>query len=107
MNILYNLRRINEVCKEHVENNFLPLPPRYASEYELLTSRIGALFDDTLTLMKSGNIEAISGLRRQCDEIKDSKIPKGVCQAARLRIPQSSGAECSSEVEGIHNGHGF
>ena len=71
MNILYNLRRINEVCKEHVENNFLPLPPRYASEYELLTSRIGALFDDTLTLMKSGNIEAISGLRRQCDEIKD------------------------------------
>ena len=27
MSILYNLRRINEVCKEHVENNFLPLPP--------------------------------------------------------------------------------
>lgn len=36
MNILYNLRRINEVCKEHVENNFMPLPPRYAAECESL-----------------------------------------------------------------------
>ena len=31
MSILYNLHRINEVCKEHVENNFLPLPRRYTA----------------------------------------------------------------------------
>lgn len=71
MNILYNLRRINEVCKEHVENNFMPLPPRYATECELLRTRISTLFNDTLALMKSGNIEAIGVLRRHCDEIKD------------------------------------
>lgn len=71
MNILYNLRRINEVCKEHVENNFLPLPPRYATEYELLRTRISTLFNDTLALMQSGDIEAIGVLRRHCDEIKD------------------------------------
>ncbi len=71
MNILYNLRRINEVCKEHVENNFHPLPASYHSEYNLLTERIGMLFDDTLALMKTGNLEAISVLRSRCDEIKD------------------------------------
>lgn len=71
MNILYNLRRINEVCKEHVENNFLPLPQRYAEEYELMRTRIGTLFNDTLALMKSGDLEAISELRCHCDEIKD------------------------------------
>lgn len=71
MNILYNLRRINEVCKEHVGNNFMPLPPRYATECELLRTRISTLFNDTLELMKSGDIAAISVLRRHCDEIKD------------------------------------
>jgi len=71
MNILYNLRRINEVCKEHVENNFLPLPARYAEEYELMRTRICQLFNDTLALMKSGDIDAINELRAHCDEIKD------------------------------------
>ena len=71
MNTLYNLRRINEVCKEHVENNFLPLPARYAEEYELMRTRICQLFNDTLALMKSGDIDAISELRAHCDEIKD------------------------------------
>lgn len=72
MNILYNLRRINEVCKEHVENNFHPLPPRYATECELLRTRILTLFNDTLDLMQSGDIEVIGALRRHCDEIKDA-----------------------------------
>lgn len=71
MNILYNLRRITEVCKEHVDNNFLPLPPRYANEYELMRTRISTLFNDTIALMASGDIEAISALRKHCDEIKD------------------------------------
>ncbi len=71
MNILYNLRRINEVCKEHVENNFKPLPPHYAEECEMLCTRISTLFNDTLELMKSGDITAIGTLRHNCEEIKD------------------------------------
>lgn len=71
MNILYNLRRINEVCKEHVENNFKPLPPRYATECGQIRERVNILFEGTLGLMQSGDIEAITGLRRHCEEIKD------------------------------------
>ena len=71
MGILYNLRRINEVCKEHVENNFHPLPPRYTTQYELIRTQISTLFNDTLELMRSGETETTSTLRRYCDEIKD------------------------------------
>ncbi len=71
MNILYNLRRINEVCKEHVENNFMPLPERYAEECEQMRTRISILFNDTLALMESGDTMAITLLRNHCDVIKD------------------------------------
>lgn len=71
MNILYNLHRINEVCREHVDNNFMPLPSRYRAECEELTSRITTLFNDTLSLMQSRDMGAINALRRHCDEIKD------------------------------------
>lgn len=72
MSLLYNLRRINEVCKEHVENNFRPLPPCYTEEYELLRTRISILFNDTLEVMQNNDMQPIALLRRHCDEIKDS-----------------------------------
>lgn len=71
MSVLYNLMRINEVCKEHVENNFHPLPPRYTAEYEKLRTRIGELFASTLEVIQSSDIKSIAKLRSQCDEIKD------------------------------------
>lgn len=72
MSILYNLRRINEVCKEHVENNFLPLPTRYTTAYELIQTRISTLFNDMQELMGSGDLDAIDILRRHCEDIKDT-----------------------------------
>ena len=68
--ILYNLRRIDEVCKEHVENNFLPLPPRYAAELEQLCTQIGALFSDSAAMMDGASTGAIPMLRKRCDEIQ-------------------------------------
>lgn len=71
MSILYNLQRINEVCKEHVENNFLPLPSRYVKELEMIRTQVDTLLNDTITLMDTGNMEVIPTLRRRGDEIKD------------------------------------
>ena len=70
MGMLYNLRRINEVCKEHVENNFLPLPQRYRVELEQLRTRISALFVDAAALADTASSEDIRMLRKRCDEIK-------------------------------------
>lgn len=85
MSVLYNLRRINEVCREHVENNFLPLPARYAVEYERLRTRIQTLFNDVLDVMAGGDTEPIPMLRRHCDEIKDSVSEAYHRVQARLR----------------------
>lgn len=70
MSILYNLRRITEICKEHVENNFLPLPAQFVDEYENLRTRISIIMQDTLDMMSSGNTDTIPTIRQHCDEIK-------------------------------------
>ena len=72
MGMLYNLRRIDEVCKEHVDNNFLPLPASYTAEYEHITAEVGRLFADTSALMQTTDMAAVSALRRHCDDIKDA-----------------------------------
>ncbi len=71
MSILYNLHRINEICKEHTENNFRPLPSEYTDDFKLIRSQVNALFDETIDMINSGNVEKISLLRSQCDAIKD------------------------------------
>ena len=70
MSILYNLRRMAEACREHVDNNFRPLPQAYVDEFELLRSRIGALFNNVLIMMNQEAIPAVPLLRRHCDELK-------------------------------------
>lgn len=70
MSILYNLRRITEICKEHVENNFLPLPEQFVDEYENLRTRISIIMQDTLDMMSSGATDTIPTIRQHCDEIK-------------------------------------
>lgn len=71
MGILYNLRRINEACKEHIDNNFHPLPAQYVSEIGIIRSRIELLFEEVLKMMSDNTSESVAVLRRRCDEIKD------------------------------------
>lgn len=71
VNIFYNLRRINEVCKEHVENNFTPLPKPYVAECNGIEARVSELLCETLSVMQSCDWERVAILRRNCDEIKD------------------------------------
>lgn len=72
MGILYNLRRINEVCSEHVENNFHPLPQQNAEEFELIRTRVQVLLNDTMELLRTQDIDTVPVIRRHCDEIKDT-----------------------------------
>jgi len=71
MSILYNLRRINEICKEHVENNFFPLPEQYTDDFKLVRTRVSILFNDTITMIDNAELDVIPTLRRHCEEIKD------------------------------------
>jgi hypothetical protein len=80
MSILYNLRRINEVCKEHVENNFHPLPEVYLTRFTPLYTRIIQLLHRaTQALLHEGMMHGadrtpsaeIIDLRLTCDSIKE------------------------------------
>ncbi len=71
MSILYNLRRINEICREHVDNNFHPLPKNHVMELAEIKSSVLGLFDDVFDMMDTSAPEAVTMLRRKCDSIKD------------------------------------
>lgn len=71
MGILYNLRRINEACREHVDNNFHPLPADYIDEFEKLRVNVSSLFNEVIWMMNENTPERVPNLRRRCDEIKD------------------------------------
>ncbi len=72
MAILYNLTRINEICYEHVDNNFHPLPSKYIAEFDGIRNRIIVLFNDIFEMMGAQVPETVPTLRRNCDEIKDT-----------------------------------
>jgi hypothetical protein len=71
MAMLYNLRRINEVCLEHIANNFHPLPGAFAAEFVPIRERIEAVFNQSISTIRNQQTDDVNTLRRQCDEIKD------------------------------------
>ncbi len=72
MSVLYNLRRINEICKEHVENNFHPLPQKYHTGFEETRTMVMNLLDDTMSVLTTNEISDVAKIRKRCDQIKDS-----------------------------------
>jgi len=72
MGILYNLRRINEVCREHVDNNFHPLPSHHVAELEAIHKEIHTLFRGIFAMMNSGTEETVALLHRHCDDIRET-----------------------------------
>ncbi|MEE0978635.1 MAG: inorganic phosphate transporter [Muribaculaceae bacterium] len=70
MSMTYNLRRINEVCKEHVDNNFTPLPVRFHDSLSGIRDEICAIFNDAAGTVDENNPEMIDILRRRCEAVK-------------------------------------
>lgn len=71
MSMTYNLRHINEVCKEHVDNNFRPLPSGLRKPLAELCDSIKEVLDDSISAMDEYRPETIDALRRRCHVIKD------------------------------------
>jgi phosphate/sulfate permease len=71
MSMLYNLRRINENCKEHVENNFRPLPTAYVRSFDKLYESIFALLDRAALTIERPEVFSYEELRTGCDSLKE------------------------------------
>lgn len=70
MSMTYNLRRINEVCKEHVDNNFTPLPVRFHDSLSSIRDEVCAIFNDAEGAVDENNPETIDILRKRCEAVK-------------------------------------
>lgn len=71
MSMTYNLRRINEAFREHVDNNFRPLPEELQNSYRIICNGIKKLLKDSETALQSNIPERIDILRERCSGIKD------------------------------------
>ncbi len=71
MGILYNLLRIAEVCHEHVDNHFRPLPKGYAELAIPLCEETTGLFHTTIGLLGNPEPSRVIGLRSSCDNLKN------------------------------------
>jgi len=70
MSITYNLRRINEVCKEHVDNNFNPLPTQFHNFLSTTRDKVTDIFREAQVSVNDNNPELIDDLRRRCEAVK-------------------------------------
>ncbi len=70
MTITYILIRINEVCKEHVDNNFKPLPKQFHTFLEEVKEKVCAIFMESREAIDENKPEAIDELRRRCEAVK-------------------------------------
>lgn len=71
MSMTYSLRRINEVCKEHVDNNFRPLPKEFHQSFSDMCEMIISVLKDSADQIEESKPETIDELRKRCSMIKD------------------------------------
>ena len=57
---IYSLRRMLDPIKEHVDNNFNPLPAEYIKEFAPVRQKINDLMRMSCELIETGNMTAIA-----------------------------------------------
>ena len=72
MGMLYNLRRINEICLEHVDNNFRPLPQSKVEECAGVRDKVDSLLEEAIRVVTEADIDGVRRLRHRCEEVKGS-----------------------------------
>ena len=68
---IYCLKRLLEPVKEHVENNFNPMPRLYAEEFTPVRHRIEELMKRTESMLSSGRFTVYDDVLAEADRLKD------------------------------------
>lgn len=79
MAMSYNVRRINEACLEHVDNNFFPLPERYKNRLKEINESLQNIMSESITAIRGDDKTLSDLLRNKCNALKDS-----ISQACRI-----------------------
>lgn len=68
---VYCLLRMLEPIKEHVDNNFNPLPEAYANEFEQVRRKINDLMQQSRTAIDTNHFEGYRNILAEADMCKD------------------------------------
>ncbi len=76
---LYCLRRMLDPIKEHVDNNFNPMPKAYMQEFAPIRKKINELMDRSNAMLAKMEFEGYAEILVEADNVKDqlSAIRKG------------------------------
>ncbi len=80
LSMAYNLRRITDNCREHVDNRFIPLPEEQGKAYIVVRDRMMELLSASVGAIDKPDPDNIKLLRMECNALKDdiSKMSRGV-----------------------------
>ncbi|MEJ8763410.1 inorganic phosphate transporter [Phocaeicola sp. HCN-40430] len=69
--MLYCLKRIGEPCKEHVDNNFNPIPQVCIEEFTPIRQELSQLMERTRTAIDQNNYDSADEILKQGDDLKN------------------------------------
>lgn len=69
--LIYTLRRMLSPIKEHVDNNFNPIPQEYLSEYEPVRRTVNELMTQAIGQIETGNYGEYRKVLAEADTCKD------------------------------------
>lgn len=81
----YVLKRIMEPSKEHVDNNFNPLPEEWQGEYEVLRQKIDKVAQQMACMMKDADYTEYASVRTECEQLTERLSVLRDVQMDRLR----------------------
>lgn len=88
--LMYCLKRICEPCKEHVDNNFNPLPAEYTTEFLPLRDELTAFIKKAEDLIHSAGYEKINELLSEGEQLKGKFSDLHKIQMTRIQDMHNS-----------------
>lgn len=96
---IYTLRRMMLPVKEHVDNNFTPVPAAYISEYEPVRRRVNDLMKMTCEAIETNRYEQYRGVLAEADVCKDDL---SVIRKTHINRMQKSGTSKMMQVDMVY-----
>ena len=69
--LIYSLRRMLEPIKEHVDNNFTPVPQQYIEEFDGVRKQVNELMNESSRCIETGHFDNYRDILADADNLKD------------------------------------
>lgn len=86
----YCTLRMEEACREHVDNNFKPLPPEEADELDMLLGRLMNLMASAAEDLEGNGGQGALALRTKAKELRTAIVERRHALQATIRTTQAN-----------------